>query len=254
MIKWRRLRESLYNPQAHPLVFFIAAFCTGISINAASSLLISSLAKNNKFSMLLIAITFGIPALIALILIAPGILRWWIADQEVSAEIRRARYHKGVIAIASIGPGIHTAEKAIKYHLPHLEKAWLICSDGGGQSSKPLALALKIELESTINIRPDVIELIPLPVKEFEHPEAVKNAIEKIYENLPEHFSERDVIIDLTGGRKLTTAGAFLAGLPKGRHLEVINPKETDMGGRGTIPDDPVEIDISFSVKKADRR
>jgi len=253
MIRWRRLRESLYNPQANPLVFFIAAFCTGISINATSSLLISPLAKDNKTPALLIAIAFGIPALFALILITPGVLRWWIGDKEFSAAIHRARHHKGVIAIASIGPGIDTARKAIEYHLPQLEKAWLICSDGGGQSSKPLALALKVELESTINLPPDIIELVPLPVNEFEHPEAVKNAIEKIYENLPENFSEKDVIIDLTGGRKLTTAGAFLAGLPKGRHLEVINPKGTGANGQ-IIPDDPVEIDISFSLKKAGPR
>jgi hypothetical protein len=70
---------------------------------------------------------------------------------------------------------------------------------------------------------------------------------------MPEHFFEDDIIIDITGGRKLTTAGAFLAGLPKGRHLEVINPKPTSADQHGPIPDDPLEIDISFDVK-ADRR
>lgn len=215
MMSWRRLRESLYNPHAYPVVFFVVAFCIGISINVISSLLIASLQQDKKVPTFLVAAAFGVPALIVLILTIPGALRRWTGNKEISAEIRRAHFHKGVIAIASLGKGIDIAEKAIKYHMPRLEKAWLICSEGEGPSSKPLALALKAQLENDLDLGPEVIEVRPLSLKEFEHPESVKNTIDAIYESMPEHFSEDDIIIDVTGGRKLTSAGAFLAGLPK---------------------------------------
>jgi hypothetical protein len=137
MIRWRRFRESLYNPHANPLIFFVAAFCTGISINVVSSLLIAP--ETSKVSTISIGVVTGIVGIIVLILAAPAVFRWWTGNKDVSAKIRPARYHKGLIAIASIGPGIDTARKAIEYHLPALEKAWLICSDGDGPSSRPHA-------------------------------------------------------------------------------------------------------------------
>lgn len=258
MVQWRRLREALYNPQANPLVFLISTVCLGISVNLISTLLSSLLIHGHKISTILFAIGFGVPSILAIALAAPGVFRMWSGERERFAEVRRARPHKGLIAIASLGGGIDTAKHAIRYHLPTLEKAWLICSTGNGPCSEPLAVALKSDLERTLGLRTDLIELRPLTIDDFEkNPEAVKDAIDKIYETMPEHFSERDIVIDITGGRKLTTAGAFLAGLPKSRHLEVINPKEPVIYPKEPVapinplvPDDPMEIDISFDVKK----
>jgi hypothetical protein len=251
MNQLRRIREALWNPNANPLVFFIAAFFLGISVNLTSSLLEAALTEKKAYTAFT-AIAFGIPGLLVFAILAPRVFRWWTGEElETSAKLRHPRPHKVLIAIASLGSGIDTAEKAIKYHLPALEKVWLLCSKG---ESEPLARELKRKLETELRFQSDVIEPVPLTPADFEHPEAVKDAIENIYGNLQEHLSESDVIIDITGGRKTTTAGAFLAGLPRGRHLEVINPKEIDAAGRGTKPDDPVQIDIDFWVKKARTR
>lgn len=248
---WRRFREALFNPSANPFIFFVVAYLTGISVNLASNLLQKELAER-KASLIIAAITFGIPALVALLLLTPKFFRWWLKGRlTTSAKVSNPRYHRGLIAIASAGVGIQTAEKAIKYHLPALERAWLISSADGYKPSDPLAKALKLQMERDLRLNPEVIKIVPLSLAEFDDPESVRNAIEKIYrDELPEHFSEDDVIIDITGGKKTTTAGAFLAGLPPGRHLEVINSKRADDEGNVLAPADPIQIDIDFKVSR----
>ncbi len=73
---------------------------------------------------------------------------------------------------------------------------------------------------------------------------------EHVFQSLPSGIEESDVIVDITGGRKATTAGAFLAALPRGRRLEVVNPKKSEYRGRGLEPDDPMEIAIDYEVKR----
>lgn len=249
MGKWQRFREAFWNPNAGPIIFFAAAYLIGISVNLTSGLIEETWGED-KSSAVYLALAFGIPGLVALVLLIPRILRWRTGEAfESFAEVRSPRPHKGLIAIASLGKGIETAERAIRYHAPALEKAWLLCSSTGDQMSEPLARELKLRFERTLRFRPDVIEIIPLPLSKFEDPESVKDAIEKIYASLPEHLFENDIVIDITGGRKTTTAGAFLAGLPKQRHLEVILARERDELGRPKL-DDPIQIDISFSLKR----
>ncbi len=246
---WRRFREALFNPSANPYVFFVVAYLTGISINLTSSLLQARLIERKAY-LVIAAIAFGIPAVVVLLLLTPKLFRWWLKGRlTMSAKVSNPRYHKGLIAIASTGAGIQTAEKAIKYHWPALERAWLISSADGYKPSHPLAMALKLQMERNLGLNPEVIKVVPLSLAEFDDPESVRNAIEKIYsDELPEHFSEDDMIIDITGGKKTTTAGAFLAGLPPGRHLEVINSRRADGEGNVLEPADPIQIDIAFQV------
>jgi len=244
---WRRFREALFNPSANPFIFFVVAYLTGISINLTSNLLQKELAER-KASLVIAAIAFGIPALVVLLLLTPKFFRWWLKRRlTASAKVSNPRPHKGLIAIASAGVGIQTAEKAIKYHWSALERVWLISSADGYRPSEPLAMALKLQMERDLKLNPEVIKVVPLTLAEFDDPESVRNAIEKIYsDELPEHFSEDDVIIDITGGKKTTTAGAFLAGLLPGRHLEVINSRRADDEGNVLAPADPIQIDIAF--------
>lgn len=100
----------------------------------------------------------------------------------------------------------------------------------------------------------DQVRLVVLPVAEFSNPEKVREAIEEIYAQLPEDVEEKDIIIDITGGMKTTTAGAFLAALPPGRHLEVVSPAQVDKDGRGLTPETTIQITIDYSIKKVRRR
>ena len=92
-------------------------------------------------------------------------------------------------------------------------------------------------------------------VDSFEDPEQVKDAIEdKVYGELPAGMRPDDIVIDITGGRKTTTAGAFLAGLPRGRHLEYNSPSEINIRGQGVKPGIPIQISLDYELRKLKRR
>lgn len=160
----------------------------------------------------------------------------------VARNVRRRYSH---------GEGIATARKAIEYHLPH--RLWVIHSD----LSKP-DFETDIRDWAVANRHLTASQICPIPLsdEQFEDPGTVQNEIDrKVYGDLPENWLEGDVIIDITGGRKQTTAGAFLAALPPGRRLEVNIPEAVSSeDARGKVPGDPVEIEISRRLKKVGRR
>lgn len=246
--RWMRWRVGLWNPSINPFLFFLAAFAFGVSVNLASAYLQGHAILSRLF-------LFGAPALILLAIVAPRIARRWFGTEvRPTVTLGPARQHRWLIALASPGRGIETSGKAIRYHRPVLERAWLLCSRGGETPSEDAALALQHDLVFKGILRSDQICLVVLPVAEFMDPEKVRAAIDRIYDELPEDLDESDVIIDITGGRKTTTAGAFLAGLPEGRHLEIVEPAEVDSSGHGTLPGDPIEIDIAYRIRQARRR
>jgi hypothetical protein len=247
-VRWSwRWRQALWDPRVSPLLFFLAAYLFGISINLASS----RIGQAGNWSEILL---YGGPALVLLVILAPAVVGRWFRD-EVRATARyerHPRHHKWLIALASPEPGIETAEKAIYYHLPALEKVWLLCSEKGEKESKPAAMALREKLARKEILSADRCELVVLSVEEFNTPQKVLDAIEAIYAALPEDLPPREVMIDITGGTKPATAGAFLAGLPPGRHLEYVPPVpgQVSEDGRGLKPDDPVQIEIDYTIKK----
>jgi hypothetical protein len=184
-----------------------------------------------------------------IIVFTPLIRRVWPPQRvEFIPTLDKAQPCRGLVVLVSQGPGAETAERAIRYHGSHLQWVWLVHSD----ASKPDAQRILEALSQEIKLRADRFTLIPLLDLNFENlPEAVKEAIEeKVFRNLPSGLDETDVIVDITGGRKATTAGAFLAGLPRGRRLEVVNPRKIDPRRRGTVADDPIEINIDYKVKR----
>lgn len=245
--RWKRRRRALWDPYFNPLLFFAAAYALGISINLAAARLLAL-----KGPTLPRIFLFGGPALIVVAILAPRILQRFFRDEvDPAAEfVEPARQHKWLIALASPGGGIETARFAIRHHQPVLDRVWLICSRGGRTPSEDSARALEREMVDNALLRADQVKVIVLPVADFTNPERVRETIEGIYAQLPENLEERDVIIDITGGRKATTAGAFLAALPPGRHLEVVEPAEADAGGRGLTPGTIIQIAIDYSIKK----
>ncbi len=213
MKRTRRWRQGLWDPQVSPFLFFAAAYLFGISINLAST----RISTDARWSTILLV---GGPALVLLAILAPAVVGRWFRDEvRATARYDNPLPHKWLIALASTGSGIATVEKAIQHHLPALEKVWLLCSEGEGTESKPAALALREKLARKEHFPSGDCELVSLSVVDFNTPERVLEAIEKIYAGLPEDLSPSDVMIDITGGTKPATAGAFLAGLPPGRHL-----------------------------------
>jgi hypothetical protein len=109
---------------------------------------------------------------------------------------------------------------------------------------------LVADLSRKPRLAADRFQLLHLSNREFDNPERVRKTIDQeVFENLPTGMEASDVLIDITGGFKTTTAGAFLAGLPEGRRLQIVRPLTTDERGRGLKPGDPDEIAIDYRVK-----
>jgi hypothetical protein len=172
-----------------------------------------------------------------------------------SASTEPAEKRKGLVVLASPREGIQTAAKAIEFHRPVLKQIWIVYSRGDLTSSEEAALKLRQDLIRENGFKPDQIREIPLSDEAFKDPEEVRSAIEsEVYAKLPESLTESDVIIDITGGTKTTTAGALLAGLPEGRRLQFTPPADRNIRGQGISPRDPLEIEIDYKIKKVRRR
>ncbi len=235
---WRP-RESL----AVPLVLLVVS----LLISFAGSLVASSVEPRSETWW---AVTLGSSGLGLALLF--GYLVWHfrrpVQVQVSQSVVERARPCRGLVVLVSPGPGSELAKAAIRYHDRTLVKVWLVCSETSEKAADDIAQ----ELTSDAAVRTRLFEKVPLLDLNFEnHPEAVREAIEeKVFRALPADLAESDVLVDISGGRKATTAGAFLAALPPGRRVQYVQPSKKDERGRGEEPGEPVEIAIHYSLRR----
>ncbi|HLX09052.1 MAG TPA: hypothetical protein VKY89_14450 [Thermoanaerobaculia bacterium] len=243
-VDWKRLRRSIFDPASGPLVSLVAAYALSLSANLASNLL-------QPHGSIALTIILGAPALIVLVIALPRLARGLSAEESTPfATFQRARKHRWLVALASPPPGLSSAEAAIRYHLPVLERVHLLCSPGEPPGSYAEASKLKEKLSAEGLLSRDQVILKELSLAEFEDLEAIRRTIEDIYSHRPAEVAEEDVVIDITGGRKTTTAGAFLAGLPRGRHLEYVSAEAFNAQGYVVKAGEPYEIRVDYSVKR----
>lgn len=245
---WRR---ALTDPSHGPVVFLAGAFLAGLCMNVLSGWIGSESPWVRGGALLgvllLLALASRSPFLEAL----AGRLSGEVVPQaRVLDRITRSR---GLVVVASRGKGIETVEAAIAYHAGEttLERLWILHSE----LSAPFARGLRDRWVGSGRFRSHDIVLLALSEEEFVQPQRVQEAIEEgVYGRLPAGLAERDVVLDLTGGRKTTTAGVFLAGLPPGRRLELVEPRSVDERGVGEAPSEvPMEIEIDYEVRPARR-
>jgi hypothetical protein len=236
-----RWQEAVWDPRKGPLIFMVGGYLLGISINLASNA-VSALAQRH----ISVGLFFGIGGPVALLLISSSLLRGRrLVPVPFLAKPARS---KGLVVIASHGEGIETSKKAIVYH--HPDQLWAVHSEW----SEPDFQALKAWAIDQRFVREERIVPIALSNTEFIEPGIIQDSLEReVFGKLPEGWGEADVMIDISGGRKQTSAGAFLAGLLPGRRLEVNMPEKTDDNVRGTVPGDPVEISLDYKLKKVRR-
>jgi hypothetical protein len=128
-LDWKRLRKSIVDPAAGPLVFLIAAYGLSLSANLASNLL-------QPHSSVALTIILGVPSLVLLVVALPRLARALArAETTPFATFERARQHRWLIALASPPPGISSTEAAIRYHRPALERVYMLCSRGAPPDS-----------------------------------------------------------------------------------------------------------------------
>ena len=248
-----RLRDAVWDPRKGPLIFVLATYLLGTSINLFSN---AVAARVQTWPLLWWIFAIGGP--LAILLVTSSLLERLLTRRpELRVAKRyRARAARGLVVFASASErGIETAEKAIEYHQPTLRKVWLISSTGGRYQSQPFASKLAARFRADESFAGVEIAELELPTPQFEDPEAIRTTIESnVYGDLPADWSPGDVIIDITGGRKTTTAGAFLAALPEGRRLEINEPKTMDEEALGKEAGDPLEIEIDYQVRRIERR
>ena len=242
-IDWRRLRKTIVDPASGTLLSLLAAYALALSANLAAGLL-------QPHTSIALAIVLGAPAIIFLVLAVPHLVRA-LADTAAtpSATFQPARRHRWLIALASPLDGIKSAEAAIRYHLPHLERVYLICSRGEPPDSSSTAVQLRDRLAAEGVLDLDQIRLILLSRQEFKDLEIVRRRIEDIYSERPGDVAPGDLVIDITGGLKTTAAGALLAGLPHGRHLEYVTGEEFTAAGYVLKPGEPYEIFVDLQSR-----
>lgn len=241
MTSGNRLRESFWDARQGPLTFFLVAYLFGLSVNLASA--IPAIAAHALWFVI------GVPAAIIGVILTPLFPRLWRPrGLEASSTVFKARKYKGVVVFASPGDGIGSAEAAIRYHTP--QRAWCVHSD----TSREAASQLKARLYSEGLLADEQMTLLHLADGEFANPEAVKQVIElRVFGQIPDQLRDDDIVIDITGGQKTTSAGAFLAGLPRGRHIEVVRASVKDDRGRAVVAGDPFEVEISYKLKRLGR-
>lgn len=192
-----------------------------------------------------VAIVSGPFVLLFGLLAGPWVRRLW--QIEPHAKMFVARPARGVVAFVSPGRGSETARRAVEFHGASLERAWLVHSEASREAAEEIVR----ELSTTEHLRRGVFELVALSDPEFGNPGVVSELVNReVFEALPDGLSPEDVIVDVTGGLKGTTAGAFLAGLPRGRRLQYVQPAVRDDRGRGEAPGDPLEIEIDYKLKR----
>ncbi len=232
--------RSFWDPGSNPIIYFAAAVALGIAVNVLSA----QLSKQYP----LVSVLFAILTVsgMAFIIISPlfGALWPWRSREPVSSIRRPGGKYRGVVVLVSQGGGFVTAQKALSYHRDVMKHAWLIHSEASRENAETLGKEFP------------VAELVSMTDLDFEDPEAVKRMIENaVYGSLGERgLNESEVVIDITGGPKGATAGAFLAGLSERRNLEIVPATKKNERGYGLETDDPSEIDIAYKVKPASRR
>jgi hypothetical protein len=237
-------REAFFDPRKGPWLYVLGAYVLGISINLVTNYA-AEWTQSRSLAWWLLVI--GGP--VAILLVSSSLLRRGFRNQlsTTGSLVARPRRSRGLVVIASRGDGTQTAQKAIEYHRP--ERLWVVHSDW---SQADFETDVKGWALGRNLLSPDQIQPIALSDEAFTDPGVVQERIEReVFGALPDGWEESDVMIDITGGRKQTTAGAFLAGLPQGRRLEVNIPDKVDFAtGGGKSPGDPVEIRIDFSLKR----
>jgi hypothetical protein len=245
-IDWRRLRKTMVDPAS--LVSVAAGYTVALSANLLAGILQPHIG-------IALVIVLGAPAAVVLVLTVPRLLnRLTAAGAAPSFTFRKARRHRWLIALASPPPGIGSAEAAIRYHLPQLERVFLLCSRGEPPNSSAAATQLRDRLvnEGVLG-NPEQMKLVVLSPEEFKDVEVVRAKIDEIYAGRPGDVEGEDIVIDITGGLKTTTAGAFLAGLPRGRHLEYVSTDAVNVAGYAIRANEPSEIFVDLEGRSAAR-
>ena len=128
-------------------------------------------------------------------------------------------------------------EKAIRYHLPVLERCWLLCSE----QTRHIAEELRHDFPHEISAQ-DFITIVNI-----NDPLEYCQKVDNIYHNLPDGWGESAVIADYLGMTAHGSVGMALACMHSTRPIQYTLPRYDEH--RNPIePEDPIEIVLNWEM------
>lgn len=213
------------------LPFILGAVALGVLGNAVFQILTNTFGADS-FSLLAVAAS-------AILLIAFSgvivnkVLYQWRPGLPLAGKIPPEK-RKGLILLVS---SEKVCRKAIEYHQDILSYCWLICS------ARSMSTAERLQAEYANEST--VFDIRLVTDEEVYDPTIFKEKVEKIYDNLPEHFTESDVILDFTGMTGIASVGAVLACLKENRSIQYV-PAVYNAALSAQKPLDPIEVELDW--------
>ena len=148
--------------------------------------------------------------------------------QGIKCRPLRQQYRGLILLVSRDEP----CREAILFHLPRLERCWLICS--------PQSIA---EAEKVSESFPTVCQDALIVVNDVYDPIAFRDYVNQIYATLPDGWSEGEVIADYVGMTAHASVGMVLACVGKQRPLQY-TPAINTRDGKLIGSMEPIEVNL----------
>jgi hypothetical protein len=223
-VKFSQVVEQFFTPGAF-FPFLIGSISMAVIGNEVTRMLEKLVGETGRD-----ALKIAVGAVFVLAFCVWLLHRWLSRVEPPPAEFKQRppEFKRGLILLVSKP---ETCRKAIEYHLPILERCWLLCS----LQSLPVAEALRNEFRSRAQM-PD-----PVIINDINNPLEFADRVNEVYAHLPEGWRDYDVIADYTGMTAHGSVGMALACMAPARPLQY-TPGRYDTELQAVAPLDPLEI------------
>lgn len=210
--------------------FLLGSVCLAIFGSAIYDILKKTFGETTPDLVRIAVITLSI------LLFAIGVVWWSLAQRlarafDIPFQIKQKQLkqqYRGLILLVS---RVEACETAIRFHLPRLQRCWLICS------TQSLEIAEQLRQQF-----PTVCVDHPIVINDVYQPLEVYDRVREIYrDRLPQSWQESEVIADYTGMTVHASVGLVLACVKTQRPLQY-TPAKLDAQGRAIGSLAPIRI------------
>jgi hypothetical protein len=222
--------------------FLLGSVCLAVFGNATYDVLKNSFGSTTPELIRIAVITLFI------LLFAIGLVSWIITQRlaripfDIPFHIRQKQLNQQYRGLILLVSRFEACETAIRFHLPRLERCWLICS------TQSLEIAQRLCQQF-----PSVCVDQPILINDVYQPMEVCDRLHEIYrDRLPRRWQESDVIADYTGMTAHASVGVVLACVGTQRPLQY-TPAKLDAQGKviGSLAPIKVLLEQGLGLVKA---